>query len=486
MAGDDAYARVWSLRSGRLLHEFEHVSPPRQLIFDSSGGWLATDDFANTFRLWRLDGSVEPLIERVGNSPWRFNFSQDSDALIVGSLGRAYELFSLPDGIGAGVYLWHSAKNADLGVGEQAALPASPLLFGAANLAVTTDGARDLKVWRLPSRSARAALQRKSLPGSSRALLSPDGTRIAVAERSGELRIFAAGAPGSISLKPAVADITAVPMPTAMMFSRDRTLLAAAAMDGGLRVWQTAAGGQATVVAEHTDGAVHDISFSASAAQVFSASPREVLITNLATGRVANRLRIQGADPQLAVTDNGAEVFVVDDVDGVTAWDWQRDQTRQIVDASFGVTKIAVSPDGRFLVTAGIDQTLRGWDAQTGELLLKTAQTAGTVDDIWFAADARRLVVHAGHWLHAAELFSGGVELLETRLLPASPVAVQPLRDGSAAHLLLTSGGQPRVWIQPLDQPDTDAIGGDAGELRSEWRRKLAMTITVDGVIQPL
>jgi WD40 repeat protein len=486
VAGDDAYARVWSLSSGRLLHEFEHVSPPRQLIFDGGGTWLATDDYANAFRLWRLDGSVEPLIERVGNSPWRVSFSAQSDALLVGSPDRAYELFSLPDGASAGVYLWHSAKNADLGVAEPAALPAGPLLFGAANLAVTTDGARDLKVWRLPGASARAALQRKSLPGSSRALLSVDGARIAVAERSGELRIFAAGAPGSIALKSAVADSAAVPMPTAMAFSRDRALLAAAAMDGGLRVWQTKAGGPATLVAEHTDGAVHDIRFSASAAQVFSASPREVLITNLATGRVANRLRIQGADPKLAVTDNGAAVFVVDDVDGVTAWDWQRDQTRQLVDGSFGVTKIAVSPDGRFLVTAGIDRVLRGWNVQTGELLLKAAQTAGSVDDIWFAADGRRLVVHAGHWLHAAELVADGVELLETRLLPASPVAVQPLRDGSAAYLLLTSAGQPRVWTQRLDQPDAPAIGGDAGELRAEWRRKLAMTITADGIIEPL
>jgi hypothetical protein len=138
------------------------------------------------------------------------------------------------------------------------------------------------------------------------------------------------------------------------------------------------------------------------------------------------------------------------------------------------------------LVTAGVDRVLRLWDTETLKMLPQVVQSAGKVDDMWLAPDGRQLIVHAGHWLHAIDLYASGLGLRNTRLLPTSPAAVQPTRDGSAAYLLLAAPGRPVVMRQPLDTALTDAASGDAGELRAYWRRRLAMTITVDGVIEPM
>lgn len=486
VAGREPWARIWSVRTGKLLHEYEHISPPRQLAFDDSGQWLASDDRSNTFRLWRLGAGLTPVAEREGNSPWQFDFSADSSRLLVGSIDRAYELLDLPSGAGAGVYLWHSVKNTspdDLAL--SADIP-GPLLLASKNLAVTSDGAQGIKVWKIPAADSITDARSKSLPSGARAALSRDGKRIAVGEQGGRVRIHAVGAPGSVLLKPYSVGQQTSSAPVVMRFSPDRSLLATATMDGGLRLWDTTSGQSRAFVVEHSDGAVHDIAFASSGTQVISASRREVLVTSATTGKVAARLRVQANHPQIFLTADSAVVFIADDQGGVTRWDWQLDSAERIIAGSAEIRQVAASPDGSVVITAGIDRFLRLWDVESRTMLPEFVQLAGKVDAMWVTADGQLLIVHAGHWLHSIAIYPAGLAMLDTRLLPAAPAAVQPMRDGSAAHLLLAAGGRPIVIRQPLSEPAGAELSGDPGELRAYWRRRLALSISADGLIEEL
>ncbi len=489
VAGRDSWARVWSVPSGKLLYELEHISPPRELAFDPTGQWLATDDRSNTFRLWRLDGSPAPVTERLGNSPWFFDFAGDSSGVLIGSHDRAYELVNFPAGDSAGFFLWHSLRNESVATQSGPATATGPLLLSAINLAVTTDGAQDIKLWSLPEASGATAQRQKTLPGGTRAAISTDGKRIAIGERGGGIKLHTVGAPGSLALNvdiDADADEVKPSKAVVLEFSGDQTLLASAAMDGSVRIWDTATGQRKEYVIEHTDGAVHDILFASADTLVISASPREVLLTRTDTGEVTGRLRIQANHPQLAMAAETNTLFIADDLDGVTAWRWEAGQVERIADADFAVRKVAVTQDGRLLVTAGVDRALRLWDVSTRSALPGAMQMAGKVDDMWIAADGKHVVVHAGHWLHSVALYSTGLDMLNTRLLATAPAAVRPARDGTAAHLLLAAPGRPVVLKQPLDQPLTEEVAGDPGKLRAYWRSRLGLTVSADGVIQAL
>ena len=487
VAGTDPWARIWSVRSGRLLHEFEHISPLRQMVFDNSGNWLATDDFSNTFRLWNLNANAEPIVERLGNSPWQMNFSADSLSLMVGSLDRAYELIQVADGASAGVYLWHSVKQDESSPRSQRESQiAGPILFSDLNLAVTNDGERDIKFWRIPNYDSESAQRLMSLPSGSRAALSTDGKRIAVGERGGAIQIHAVGAPGSVNL-PAQTDGSSMsPAPVVMEFSPNRDVLASATMDGGLRLWNTTDGALRGSVVEHSDGAVHDVVFTSGGTHVVSASRREVLVTEIESGEVQALLRIQANHPQLSYAADTGMVYIADDLDGVTIWDWRNQVSERLLDTQYRIRKAVATPDGRFLVTAGVDRRLRLWNTETRTMLTETVLVASKVDEMWVATGGGQVVVHAGHWLHAIALYPTGLRMHDTRLLVASPSAVQPFRDGSGAHVLVAAPGRPVVLEQPIDRSIAPALEGDAAELRAYWRSKLALSLNADGEIEAI
>ena len=56
----DRLVRLWSVRDGALAGEYQHGATPVTIHFDAEGNWLATQDAAHTFRLWRLDAPANP------------------------------------------------------------------------------------------------------------------------------------------------------------------------------------------------------------------------------------------------------------------------------------------------------------------------------------------------------------------------------------------------------------------------------------------
>ena len=92
----DRLVRLWSVRDGKLVAEYEHGAKPTSIRFDATGQWLSTQDAAHSFRLWSPEGSDSPVITRPASSAWSVSISEGS--MLLGSLDRGFEIIGLPKG----------------------------------------------------------------------------------------------------------------------------------------------------------------------------------------------------------------------------------------------------------------------------------------------------------------------------------------------------------------------------------------------------
>ncbi|HJP04542.1 MAG TPA: AAA-like domain-containing protein [Gammaproteobacteria bacterium] len=484
IGGRDPWIRVWSLADGTLRRELEHSSPLRSVSFDASGEWLASDDLSNTFRLWNVNKGGAPVIERLGSSAWSVDFSADSSSLLYGSFDRAYEVNHLPGGRGAGIHLRHARS---VGPGTTRRETIAPVILASRNLVVTNDDSRSVKIWSVPAQQT-TAVSGKSIPGGTRAALSRDGQRIAVGSASGDVRIYAVGAPGGILLGRNEADnVKAGDSEVVdLHFSPDRSRLASASLNGQVHVWDAGTGAVQDLLIVHPDGAAHDLLFADGGRYLISASRLEVLTTDMETGETVARLRIQANHPQLAIAAETGDVFIADDLNGVTVWNWRTGQSDRVIAGDFAIRTVAVTPDGSRLVTASDTQLLTHWDMETRKPLEQSVGAAGKIDEMWITADGNRLTVQAGYWLQSIALFSTGLSVRNTRLLSEAPAFVQPGASGEFAFILSASRSRPVVSLQSVRDPSAILLEGDPDKLRGYWRDRLAMSLDAEGRVQPV
>jgi WD40 repeat protein/tetratricopeptide (TPR) repeat protein len=81
-------------------------------------------------------------------------------------------------------------------------------------------------------------------------------------------------------------------------------------------------------------------------------------------------------------------------------------------------TRVAVSPDGTRILTGGLDQTVRVWDARTAKLLLEAKGMMGYDSDIAFSPDGKRIVAGRGVGTTRVIDAQTGVVLLELKIRP--------------------------------------------------------------------
>ena len=65
---------------------------------------------------------------------------------------------------------------------------------------------------------------------------------------------------------------------------------------------------------------------------------------------------------------------------------------RAITGHSDDVKSVSFSPDGRRIVSGSRDETIRIWDAESGQELLKLEGRSGSVFSVSFSPDGRRIV----------------------------------------------------------------------------------------------
>jgi eukaryotic-like serine/threonine-protein kinase len=351
-AGADATVKVWDAGSGLESRTLKgHTRVVHAVAFSPDGSQIASGSRDETVKVWDVGPAPGALTIKWRDARIRVS------AFIRGARRGAFS----PDGSrilsasgDATVTIW------DAGSGQMVRTLKGPAdtSFVAG---LTADGRWItsrchnglVKVW-----DASSGSETLILPLASGLLLgrvslsmcmavSPDGRRIAVAERLGRLvRIRDTGlGQQTLTLKEQLGAVEGVE------FSRDGRRIAGAMSDNSVRVWDTGSGDLALTLKGHAERVNH-VEFSPDRRCIASAS------------------------------------------DDLTVKLWDADsglETHTLVGHTAQVNHVVFSPDGRCIASASNDKTVVVWDVGSGQATLTLKEHIDSVIGVAFSPDGRRL-----------------------------------------------------------------------------------------------
>jgi WD40 repeat protein len=317
-----------------------HTNGVERVAFNPSGTKLATASHDATAKLWDVaSGEVLATLEGHDGGIWDLAFNPAGTRVVTASQDGTARIWDASTGQALAILRGHPDAVWD------AAFNAAGTIIATAN----ADGTA--RLWDADSgREIRTLANHKG--EVRRVAFSPDDRTLATAGADGtaRLRDVATG----IELATLTGHTARV---WNLAFDPTGTILATASDDGTARLWNVAVGEELVTLGDGSDE-LGFVAFSADATRLVTAGKAAV---------------------KLWKTDTWTEVATLAGGSGA-------------INKGIAAPRVALSPDGRRLVTGSVDGMARVWDAVTGELL---ASLSGHTDTIWgvaFSPDGRHFV----------------------------------------------------------------------------------------------
>jgi WD40 repeat protein len=374
----DRTVRCWEVASGKELYKFEgHGGLVNAVAFSPDGKTLATTGERRTILLDAKTGKQVRAFEQTAGGH-ALAFSPDGKTLAWGE----GQIVRLAD-VATGKDLSPSARN----TGQVECVAFSPdgrtvvSVGGGLQLWETATG----KARPYEARSLRASCAAFSPDGRTVAVGSPDQTiRLADAATGKEVRTFT-GECGMVEFLSFLPDGK-----TVASASRYR-LTSPTRQDAErkVRLWSTETGKEVGHVSVPW---THRIALSADGRTLVSGL-NDIQIWDVGSGAELRKIVLRGRVPFLALSPDGRKLLSATGDQKIVLWEVASgQQVRSFTGHEGAVLGGAVSPDGKVLASAGLDGTVRLWDLHSGKGLRSFRGHQGAVFTVAFSPDGRRLV----------------------------------------------------------------------------------------------
>ena len=218
------------------------------------------------------------------------------------------------------------------------------------------------------------------------AVFSPDGTHVLTASADGMAHLWNTQGQLLATLKGHTGSVTSA------VFSSDGTYILTASTDKTARLWNIA--GQPLATLNHRNIGLSDHQNSSA---VFSPNVERILIRSNETGLTSlwnatgQRLAILESFYNNAIFNLDGSRILTASWEYATLWDAQGNRLKTFTGHTGTITSAVFSPDGRLILTASFDETVRLWDVQ-GHLLTTFIGHTAPVNSAVFSPDGTRIL----------------------------------------------------------------------------------------------
>jgi WD40 repeat protein/serine/threonine protein kinase len=385
---DDQTARVWVAAAGKELLKLEgHTNAVNSVAFSSNGRWIVTASFDQTARVWDAATGKEILkLEGHTNAVNSAAFSSNGRWIVTASFDQTARV-------------WDAATGEEILKLEGHTNAVNSVAFSPDCLRIVSGGADGTaRVW-------DAATGREELPrieGHRGAILSvafsPDSRRIVTGSFLLTAQVWDADTRKELITIRDIGPIGSV------AFSRDGHRIATGNWISTASVWDADTGHKLLSIRGHEKAV--SVAFSPESQRIATAGGDAIAKVWEASSQ-RESLLLRGNSPDLlavAISPDGQRIatgggtFGDNGIAGVTnqvAEIWERASGKKLFALEghrSGISSLAFSSNGLWIVSGSADQTARVWDAATGRPVCTLEGHNGTIGSVAFSSDSQRIV----------------------------------------------------------------------------------------------
>jgi WD40 repeat protein len=377
-ASDDQTVRLWR-SNGELVHTLEHENSVRTVVFSPDDRFVLSASGDGTMKLWNLDGENVQTIE-PSSVPRAAIFSPDGEAIVSGHADGTMTVWNR-DGELQQTIEAHEKEINWVGFSSDG------------QSIVTASSDRTAKVW---TREGELEL---TLEGHTdkvwEAHFSPDSNEIATVSSDNTMKLW------DLDGDPPVTFEAHTNWVSSLSFSPDGDRIATGSDDDTVKLWSRDGTLLKTFLGH--SGGVKSVRIAPDGKTIASASADRTIRLRSLEGTLIEILQGHtSAVKSVRFAPEGKLVASVGTDNQVKLWD-DEGQLIQRVEYNAGLRDVAFSPDGETMYTASYDNTLQSWDveeaqrygSETQPLRIFAGHTS-TVKNLNVSADGRLLVSAGG------------------------------------------------------------------------------------------